>query len=425
MAEIEQLLHQSVSSETTAPSADGIDLLGGHSLAATLRCIEPVKMEGNDELYRRARSIFDCWIQQSRIRCLLHPLWNQTDEPELFDAFLIFEELAAREYGKAYYPLAVLHATRDLQALYERQHSLEDRWSQGAALGNWVQVTVRNRGGPFFAKALSWCRTNQSSADPEVLCDLGEMHHFGFGTREDTSRAIAVFLSAAELGFWRAQVWLFCRHAGDHRRWGQIAADQGNAYAQYAFGSSSCDVAGLEYLERSAEQGLLGAQLDLAGRYRRGYGGASADLTLAIRWYRKAAQQDAAEAGFHLGDIYQNEVRDGRTAFEWYEMSAQAEEAESQLRLAHCYDAGVGVPQDLLLAAHWYQRSAAQGPESNWAWLFAMHGSAQCHDYGKGVPRDPAKAVELYKYVAMLKHTFKDIKDDAISRLRALGSLPA
>ena len=58
-------------------------------------------------------------------------------------------------------------------------------------------------------------------------------------------------------------------------------------------------------------------------------------------------------------------------------------DAEAQFELAKHYEAGrIGLPQDLLQAAHWYREAANQGD------AFAEASLGIFYNFGKGVPRD-------------------------------------
>lgn len=76
--------------------------------------------------------------------------------------------------------------------------------------------------------------------------------------------------------------------------------------------------------DEAAEQYTLGE------RYYHGDEGVAANFTMAVSWYRKAAEQGHAEAQYSLG---------------------------------HCYYTGRGVGHDKKRAVKWYQKAAEQGHE--------------------------------------------------------------
>ena len=110
----------------------------------------------------------------------------------------------------------------------------------------------------------------------------------------------------------------------------------------------------IEMLTVEASAGDLAAQFELAQRYAAGNEVRQSNAE-AARWYRKAAEQDYADAQFEL---------------------------------ARCYDTGKGVRKDDVEAAKWYRKAAEQG-----------HGDAQvafasCCEMGKGVKADPEEALK-------------------------------
>ena len=61
----------------------------------------------------------------------------------------------------------------------------------------------------------------------------------------------------------------------------------------------------------------------------------------------------------------------------------------AQVMLGRCYENGLGVPQDLAVAAQWYQLAAEQNYSEAQVLL------AYCYEVGAGVPKDPRAVVTL------------------------------
>jgi hypothetical protein len=64
--------------------------------------------------------------------------------------------------------------------------------------------------------------------------------------------------------------------------------------------------------------------------------GVSQDITEAVKWYRKAAQQEQADAQNWLGDLYQDGIfvpQDDDEAEKWYRKAAKQGDAKAQLKL--------------------------------------------------------------------------------------------
>lgn len=74
--------------------------------------------------------------------------------------------------------------------------------------------------------------------------------------------------------------------------------------------------------------------------------------------------------------------------------AAKSGNPKAQYDIAQCYDDGIGVSKNLLLAAYWYQRAA----EQNFA--PGQNGLGGCYFKGKGVPVDYEKAAYWFKKAA-------------------------
>ena len=71
--------------------------------------------------------------------------------------------------------------------------------------------------------------------------------------------------------------------------------------------------------------------------------GVAKDEVEAVKWYRKAAEQNDAEAQFNLGVCYANGqgvAKNEAEAVKWYRKAAEQNHAEAQYNLGVCYDNG-------------------------------------------------------------------------------------
>ncbi len=108
---------------------------------------------------------------------------------------------------------------------------------------------------------------------------------------------------------------------------------------------------------------------DAVGQFQRGKmydrgEGVKQDKALALKWYRKAADQGYAEAQLLLGIIYDQGIgvpQDYAEAVDWYRKAAEQGYAKAQYNLAAMYDEGLGIKQDFLQAGDWYGKAAEQG----------------------------------------------------------------
>ena len=105
--------------------------------------------------------------------------------------------------------------------------------------------------------------------------------------------------------------------------------------------------------------------MDLALRYEQGKGVAK-DQVEAVKWYRKAAEQNHAAAQNNLGFCYakgEGVAKDQVEAVKWYRKAAEQNNAMGQINLAGCYLQGRGVTEDLVEAYKWLLLAARQGDE--------------------------------------------------------------
>jgi TPR repeat protein len=88
----------------------------------------------------------------------------------------------------------------------------------------------------------------------------------------------------------------------------------------------------------------------------------------AVKWYRKAAEQDHVGAQYALGWAYykgEGVPQDYGEAFNWYQKAAEQGDSGSQYRLGVMYEKGEGVAQAYVASYMWYHLgSQTHGLES-------------------------------------------------------------
>ncbi|HDP35609.1 MAG TPA: sel1 repeat family protein [Candidatus Hydrogenedentes bacterium] len=102
------------------------------------------------------------------------------------------------------------------------------------------------------------------------------------------------------------------------------------------------------------------AQYNLGVMYRDGEG-VPQDYAEAVKWYRKAAEQDYADAQYNLGVMYYDGrgiPQDHAEAVKWFRKAAGQNHAEAQYNLGVMYRNGEGVPQDYVRAYMWFNVAA-------------------------------------------------------------------
>ncbi len=181
-------------------------------------------------------------------------------------------------------------------------------------------------------------------------------------------------------------------------------AEKGDVKAQDLLGESFMEGQGVEqnfaeavkWFRRAADQNYAPAQHKLGGCYAYGHGVAT-NQTEAVKWYRKAAEQEFAPAQTSLGMCYKwglGVERDYTEALKWYFRAANQNDARAQWHLSGCYERGMGVKQDHKEAVKWCRKAAEQGE------AIAQLELAWHYDDGKGVERDYAEGVKWYRKAA-------------------------
>lgn len=90
---------------------------------------------------------------------------------------------------------------------------------------------------------------------------------------------------------------------------------------------------------------------------------------MATQWYKKAAEQGNSSAALSLGYYYSHgsygygklNNPDYNAAFKYYKMAADNGNPTAQKRVGECYEFGLGVAENEIIAAEWYRKAAKQG----------------------------------------------------------------
>ena len=118
------------------------------------------------------------------------------------------------------------------------------------------------------------------------------------------------------------------------------------------------------------------------------------DANEAVKWYRKAAQQNFAQAEYDLGSCYaegQGVMKDDAEAVKWYRKAADQNLPKAEYNLGVEYYFGrKGVPQDYFRAFKWFRKAAEQGLSR------AQFNLGICYVKAEGTPKD---YIEGYKWL--------------------------
>ena len=152
-----------------------------------------------------------------------------------------------------------------------------------------------------------------------------------------------------------------------------------------------------EETKAEAENGFDYAQFKLGEMYSFGSGGVPQDYVEAVKWYRKAAEQNDAEAQCSLGICYATGrcvAQDEVEAVKWWRKAAEQNDATAQCNLGICYANGGAVVKNEVEAVKWWRKAA----EQNYA--PAQCSLGLCYAYGQGVAKDAVEAVKWYRKAA-------------------------
>ncbi len=262
-----------------------------------------------DQRYRQARDIYNRitdygWINHVYSKDIpkhsgqfdlfednpLQPYFDKLQQ--LVDVFTVFQQLADKGYGKAYFPLARMYGG-----------------------GQGINENIEKK--EYYNRlAFNWCFANQGLNDPEIWTDLGYMYQNGQGLEQDDELAVFWYRKAAEQGYASGQFnlgWMYDNGRG---------LEQDDELAVY-------------WYRKAAEQGHARGQFNLGLMYQNGRG-IEQDDELAVFWYRKAADQGYARGQGNLGWMYQNgrgvEQDDEKAVF-WYRKAAEQGNTTAQENL--------------------------------------------------------------------------------------------
>ncbi len=146
------------------------------------------------------------------------------------------------------------------------------------------------------------------------------------------------------------------------------AAEQGDPDAQYILGRSyyygkgtvQDKQLGIYWLQKSAEQNHAEAQFNLAHFYFRDH--SKVDKSEALDLLKKAAEQNIPEAQYSLYEVYNNDnpfirIKNVPEAIKWLRKAAENDDIEAQLQLANYYYKGIGVSKNEAEARKWSIRA--------------------------------------------------------------------
>ena len=119
----------------------------------------------------------------------------------------------------------------------------------------------------------------------------------------------------------------------------------------------------LAEIRAGADKGDAKAQYELGCAFFSGTLGVAKDKAEAVKWFRKAAEQNVADAQFSLGVCHANGrgvTKDDAEAVKWFRKAAEQNYARAQYNLGVRYTKGQGVAKDDAEAVKWFRKAAEQ-----------------------------------------------------------------
>ncbi len=167
----------------------------------------------------------------------------------------------------------------------------------------------------------------------------------------------------------------------------------GNLYEHGLYGVENDLSQAIYWFEKAAQQGYGLSQYKLAININ--------DYDKKIFWLKKAADQNVAAAQTYLGFIYKIGLygleKDPKKAVELYNKAISQGYTEAMNHLGFCYELGDGVEKNRTIALEWFKKSAELND------LDGMYQLAKYYEYGFDTCEiDEKKAFELYEKLTNL-----------------------
>ena len=163
-------------------------------------------------------------------------------------------------------------------------------------------------------------------------------------------------------------------------------------------------------LKARAERGDSNSEFRLGLCYSSGEGVAK-DEVEAVKWFRKAADQNLASAQTALGTCYRHGLgvaKDYAEAVKWFRKAAEQNYAPAQALLGMCYTSGEGLAKNYAEAVRWFRKAAEQNDAG------AQYNLSAFYINGYGVAKNYA---EGYKWVLLAGAQGDEDAKGAIPRL--------
>ncbi|MDY0882159.1 tetratricopeptide repeat protein [Dongia soli] len=267
------------------------------------------------------------------------------------------------------------------------------------------------------AGAIPLLEDEAQHGNPVAAYNLGKIYESGNGgIQKDYVKAATWYRQAAEVGSMPTQF--------DGTQLGSQAADlifAAQLYAQYGLarlyeagrGVPQDSNEAVRWYRRAGDQDLDLAQLQLVRIYRQGSGAIAPDLAESTKWLERVAQGGNVSAMADLGTAYLQGIgveKNAKTAHDWYERAAALGNSDALYNLGLLYQSGYSGQPDPIRAADYYNRAANQ---KNGRAMLAL---GDLYADGEGVPHNQIQALVWYELAAENGRAEAIAKRDALTR---------
>lgn len=260
---------------------------------------------------------------------------NYTQAVRLYELAAIQDRTKTRfELGHSYYSSKGVNQSDDKAFRHFKDAAMAGSMDAAAYLG----ICYANGYGTKkdTIQAGQWMKKSAEKGIPTGLYGWGVYLYEGIGTQKNIPQAVEYFKKAAEGGIIPSmnclgEHYYNLKQYSESLKWYEMAADKGNAKAQYWTAV------------------LYSDKKDLANA-----------KNVAKSWFTKSAVQGYVKAMSQLAWILHNEgTPEGKKqAFEWWNKAAQKGNVVSQYNLALCYDNAWGVTRSKANAVKWFIEAA-------------------------------------------------------------------
>jgi len=191
-----------------------------------------------------------------------------------------------------------------------------------------------------YTEAIKWYRIAADQGDADAQYNIGFMYDNGYGVKRDSETAVKWYQKAVKQGNPRGQFKLGC-----HYLWSSGVTKNPNE--------------GVKLIRIAAEKGYAKAQSYFGDMYRIG-SYVTKDLQEALKWYRKAADQGDAPAQYNIGVMYDKGhgvTQNYQEALKWYQKAAEQGDKRAMKKIGDHYEMGNGVTQNYQTAKEWYKKA--------------------------------------------------------------------